>query len=121
MTLNCWRCRRDSPADEPACAWCGVWVVDLDPGRVPAPLRSLLAPARRWGISDDVFRVDAIDDAAPIELDNLVQAVDGVDLEQIDAWLCGPEGDAGEPANEYVAVSALMMAADLARLRLDPF
>jgi hypothetical protein len=120
VTLNCWRCHRVSPADEAACGWCGVWLVDLDPGRVPAPLRSLLGPARRWGICDDVVRVDAIDDAAPPELDDLVQAVDGVDADVLDAWLCGPEGDVADPANEYVAVSALMLAAGLARLRLDP-
>ncbi|GAA3197953.1 hypothetical protein ACFO1B_01635 [Dactylosporangium siamense] len=120
MTLNCWRCHRGSAADEPACAWCGVWLVALDPARVPAPVRSLLAPARRWGISDDVVRVDAVDDASPFELDGLVEAVDGVDVDQVDAWLCGPEGDAADPTNEYVAVSALMMAAELARLRLDP-
>ena len=119
--LRCWRCHRDSPGDEAACAWCGVWIVELDPARVPAPLRPLLAPARRWGISDDVFRADALDEATPLELESLVDAVDDVDSRHLDAWLCGPEAAAGEPANEYVAMSALMMAAELARLRFDPW
>lgn len=119
MTRDCWHCHRDTPGDDPACSWCGVWLVALDPSGAPLPLRPLLAPARRWGIPDDILRAEAVDDADPLDLATLVDTVDGVDPGQIDTWLCGPA--ASDPGNEDVALSALMMTVEHARLRLDPW
>jgi hypothetical protein len=77
----------------------------------------MLEQARRWGIPDDGYRDDAIYAADPADLESVIHAVDEVSEAELVHWLCGPEA-ATVPSSEYVAVSALMMAADLARIRL---
>ena len=78
----------------------------------------MLVPARRWGIGDDCYRVDAVDAADGEELLAIVEAVDGVPDEDLWAWLCGPQSYALPPSREYGAITWLTMAADQARLRL---
>jgi hypothetical protein len=114
----CWHCGQHSDEHE-ACAWCGVWLVDLDPDRVPVAVRPLLPLARRWGISDDVHRVNAVRRASRAELASLVDVVDGSFGPDLEAWLIGPEATADSPSPEYVAVSALTMAADHAGAHLE--
>jgi hypothetical protein len=114
----CWHCGRHSD-DDTACAWCGVWLVDLDPDRVPLAVRPLLPLARRGGISDDVQRANAVRTASRAELASMVDVVDGTSGPDLDAWLIGPEATADEPSREYVAVSALTMAADHAGVHLE--
>jgi len=91
--------------------------VKLDPTRVPSSLRSLLGPARRWGISDDGYRWEAVEAASSEELDSIAHAVDSVAEDEVYDWLAGPAADAS-PTVEYVAITCLTMAADHARHRL---
>ena len=114
---NCWSCGHDNDRAE-TCNWCGVWLTELSPGPVPPPVRSLLPLARRWGINDDGYRADALAQADTKTLDALVAAVDAIDDTALYDWLAGPEADSGHPSAEYLAVTALIMAADQARLRL---
>jgi hypothetical protein len=77
--MRCWRCGKPNDPAAPSCGWCGVWLVELRGDRVPAPLRALLGLAKRWGISDDGYREQAVDRASLSQLRALVAAVDGVD------------------------------------------
>ena len=115
---GCWHCGRRSD-EGTACAWCGVWLADLDPDRVPDAVRPLLSLARRWGISDDVQRANAVRTASRAELASMVDVVEGTSGPDLDAWLIGPEANADSPSPEYVAVSALTMAANHAGVHLE--
>jgi hypothetical protein len=115
---RCWSCDRDNRNRSQSCAWCGAWLIELRPDAVPSAARSLLPLARRWGISDDGYRDSAVAEADAETLAALVAAVDSVDDGVLYGWLAGPEASSGRPSAEYVAVTALTMAADQARLRL---
>jgi hypothetical protein len=112
---KCWSCGRDDGDQSPACGWCGVWLIELRSGAVPPAVRSLLPPARRWGISDDGYRDAAVAEADAETLSALVAAVDAIDDAALHGWLAGPEASSARPSAEYVAVTALTMAADQAR------
>ena len=89
----------------------------LSPTNVPAGVEVLLPIAARWGISDDVLRAEQVDAANRSELKALVEAVDSVDDDALYGWLEGPESQSAAPSAEYLAVTCLTMAADLARLK----
>lgn len=89
----------------------------LDPMRVPQSVRQLVPIAERWGIADDGFREQALANASTAELLEIVQAVEACDSE-LNGWLCGDESFLKRPSAEYVAFSALMMAADWANVEL---
>jgi hypothetical protein len=88
--------------------------MNLDPLRVPESVRPLLGLAERWGISDDAYRYDAADAASYEELVELVDAIAGAS-EELWTWLVGPAADVDPPFREYVALTDLTQAADLAR------
>jgi hypothetical protein len=115
---TCWNCGRDNGDRSPACHWCGVWLIELHPDAVPSAVRRLLPLARRWGISDDGYRDSAVAQADANTLAALVAAVDATDDTALYGWLAGPQAGARPPSAEYVAVTALTMAADQARHRL---
>lgn len=114
---GCWRCDRLS-ADPNTCAWCGVWLRELNPANVPPSLRHLLPAAREWGIGDDFYRAHRVMDASVAELRWLVQLVRDVPDEAWD-WLVGPEADRQPVSDEYAALTCLTMAYDYARTCLD--
>jgi hypothetical protein len=93
-------------------------LIELRPDAVPSAVRSLLPLACRWGISDDGYRYSAVNEADVETLAALVAAVDAVDEAALQNWLTGPEASSRRPSAEYVAVTALTMAADQARLHL---
>ena len=86
--------------------------------RVPPGGRSLLRFAERWGVGDDYEREAAVAAATP---DDLIDLVGGVDAAGDDFWdwLAGPESYETEPSEEYLALTAVTMAADSARLKLQ--
>jgi hypothetical protein len=82
----------------------------LNREKVPENFWPLLAYAEFWGISDDSTRESLIKHASSAVRHNLktvVAAYDGA----LDAWLAGPEADDTTPSDEYVAFSAMRMAA----------
>lgn len=119
MGRSCWKCHRDNGPDSSTCGWCGVWLTKLSPRAVPSPLHGLLPLAEQWGISDDGYRETAVAQADAETLAALVDAVDAVDDAPLYGWLTGDEADQRPPSAEYVAVTALTMAADQARLLLN--
>lgn len=89
----------------------------LDHRRVPPAVRPVLALAELWGISDDYEREDAVRRATVDDLQELVAAVDSLDSDFWE-WLSGPASSERRPSTEYVAITALTMAADSARIKL---
>ena len=78
---------------------------------VPSNLRHLAPLAKRWGISDDGYRADALKAATPQELGQLKGAVSDHD-DLLDEWLAGPEAAGPYFTDEYIMYSAMRMAAD---------
>jgi hypothetical protein len=85
--------------------------LQLDRGRIPEQFWPLIPYAEHWGASDDWTREDLIE-SAPVEvLQNLKHVVAEFD-NAMNEWLAGPEADDRPPSEEYVAYTAMRMAAD---------
>ena len=85
----------------------------IDSQRVPAALRHLIPLAQKFGISDDLEREAIVSSASMTEIKVLKQAVQANNA-LLDAWLAGPEATGPCFSNEYIAFSAMPMAADFA-------
>jgi hypothetical protein len=85
--------------------------VTLLPNNVPEQLRCLIPLAERWGISDDILRLDAREKASADEIEYLKAAVRRFD-DELDDWLASPEASSLTPTPEYLAFSSMRMAAD---------
>jgi hypothetical protein len=79
--------------------------------RVPEKFRRLSPYAEFWGISDDLLR-ESLVMWAPAEARQNLKAVVAAFDNALDEWLAGPEADDPYPSDEYVAFTALRMAAD---------
>jgi hypothetical protein len=85
--------------------------IRLNPQHVPEALRVLIPLAEKWGISDDILRLDAVDRAPPAEVADLKKIIAQYD-DLFDEWLAGPEARNPKPSAEYLAFSNMRMAAD---------
>lgn len=86
----------------------------LEKGRVPKALWLLLPYAQFWELSDDYSRDQLVSAAPPEVQENLAAVVAKFDTDLTD-WLAGVESYSTTPSAEYVAFSALRMAADYAQ------
>lgn len=85
----------------------------LDPQRVPASLHHLISLAQSFGVADDLAREAIVSSASMKEIEALKLAVQASE-KLLDAWLAGPEAAGPYFSNEYIAFSAMRMAADFA-------
>lgn len=83
----------------------------LDKDKCPKELHPLLPYAEFWGISDDLIRENLIESANKDILINLKEVVNVYD-DLLDDWLCSDEAYSESPSKEYIAFSAMRMAAD---------
>jgi len=83
----------------------------LDRTKVPEKFWPLLAYAEFWGIADDLTREILVEQAPADVQRNLKEVVAAFDS-ALDEWLAGPEADNPTPTDEYIAFSAMGMAAD---------
>lgn len=83
---------------------------NLEPMKVPEPLRFLISLAEKWGVADDVAREELLETMPRAELDRIAAELQKVKT-RLDEWLAGPEADSELPSREYVAFSALRMLA----------
>ena len=90
----------------------------LNPMNIPAAFRHLVPLAEKYGISDDCYRDDLIETLDESELRDCASFLDSYDAVLAD-WLAGPEADGPEFSTEYIVFSALGMAADMAKLKLE--
>jgi hypothetical protein len=84
--------------------------IHLTASAVPERLRVLIPLAEKWGISDDILRVDAAK-KSPGEIKELQKTVAAFD-DLLDEWLAGPEARNPNPSSEYLAFTHMRMAAD---------
>ena len=87
--------------------------VALDQSKVPEQFWPLLPYAEFWGIADDWTREGLVDQAPTEVKTNLREIVARFDR-ALDEWLAGPEADNSDPSREYIAFTAMRMAADYA-------
>jgi hypothetical protein len=85
--------------------------IRLSAEKVPDSLRGLIPLAEKWGISDDMFRADALRRASPSDIAELKRIIAEHD-DLLDDWLAGPEAQDPNPSKEYLAFSNMRMAAD---------
>ncbi len=87
------------------------WKRRLNSGNIPATLREYMPLAELWGITDDRERKHLVERAPDVAKRHLAAAIEEID-DILDEWLAGPEADSSSPTLEYLAFSALRMAAD---------
>ena len=87
--------------------------MNLQPSKIPFTLHPLIGLAERYGIADDWTREDMIAKCTQLERRSLKEAIKEWD-DDFDSWLAGPEAAGPEFSDEYIAFSALRMAADFA-------
>ena len=85
--------------------------IHLDAANVPPLLRPLIPLAERFGIADDLIREDVVAKTPDAELETMRLAVDA-HSDAFNEWLAGPEAEGPRFSLEYIAFSALRMAAD---------
>ena len=85
-------------------------IITLSAENVPEGLRCLIPLAERWGINDDILRMDELERATPAEIDYLKSVVRHFG-KQFSEWLAGPEANSPHPTREYLAFSTMRMAA----------
>jgi hypothetical protein len=83
----------------------------LDPAEVPAGLLGLIPLAERFGVADDLIRLDVLAKTGADELAAMREAVQSQD-DAFNEWLAGPEADGPNFSDAYVAFTCLRMAAD---------
>lgn len=87
--------------------------MNLQPTKILAQVHHLIGLAEKFGIADDRAREALVTSCSPEERRSLKEAVEGYD-DELDLWLAGPEAAGPEYSDEYIAFSALRMAADFA-------
>lgn len=85
--------------------------IQLSPERVPETLRGLVPLAERFGLSDDSYRLNLVARTPAEDLADLRVRVRQHDS-LLDEWLAGPDADGPGFSQEYIAFSAMRMAAD---------
>ena len=83
----------------------------LRPAKVPPQLHCLIGLAEKFGVADDRTREALIASCSLEERQALKESVRRLD-DEFDLWLAGPEAAGPEYSDEYIAYSALRMAAD---------
>lgn len=83
----------------------------LNLSNIPESLHSLVRLAERFGVADDFARELVRKGASQDELWQLDRQVT-LHSDELDAWLAGPESNGPSYSDEYIAFSAMRMAAD---------
>jgi hypothetical protein len=88
----------------------------INPQNVPEGFGSLIPFVEKWGISDNGYLDEAIEQASLEELKELVNAISQFNVEGFDQWLGNPGTE--NYTKEWVAFVSLINAYDLAKMRL---
>lgn len=91
-------------------------VIKLNSKEIPSNLHYLTSLAEYWGINDDTIRYNLIKQSSTESLMDLIETVCQPDVEErLDEWLAGPEAEAEDLSEAYIAFTALRLAADEAQ------
>ncbi|AMR67884.1 hypothetical protein [Aquipseudomonas alcaligenes] len=85
----------------------------INRNRVPAELHQLLPLAEKFGVADDLLRENLVKASSAEEIKELKSRVFAFE-DALDKWLAGAEAEGPEFSVEYIAFSAMRMAADYA-------
>ena len=88
-----------------------VTMQKLDSSKVPTDLIGYIPYAASWGISDDLEREQRVAQAPASAKSDLSAVLCLID-DRLDEWLAGNEATSPTPSKEYIAFSAMRMAAD---------
>lgn len=83
----------------------------LDQRRIPQTLWPLIPYASFWGVADDWAREQLVQ-KAPKDVQQNLKAIVAAHDDLLDEWLAGEEASNPKPSLEYVAFSAMRMAAE---------
>ncbi len=90
----------------------------LRPSRMPVTAVPLIPLAERWAIGDDIELDIEVDNASREDLLELTHCFDEID-DTFWRWLDGPESRAASSTEEYIAMSILVEAFELAKVTLE--
>jgi len=90
----------------------------LDAKQVPPAFRLLIPYAELWGIGDDIYRDELVENAPPAAKADLL-ALGGEFDTPLDSWLAGPESYSRPLSAEYLAFSNMRMAFDYLSVRSE--
>lgn len=85
--------------------------IKLCKDNIPKEFWQLIPLAQIYGVSDDCYRSELIETISAqdkLKLKEFLERFNG----KLDEWLAGPESNGPEFTEEYIAFSALRMAAD---------
>jgi hypothetical protein len=86
-------------------------ITRLDSLKIPLVLHGIIPLAEEFGVSDDCTREALVMRASEEKRRALKAAVREFD-DDLDLWLAGPEAAGPKFSREYIAFSAMRMAAD---------
>lgn len=84
---------------------------------IPDKLHHLIPLVEKWGIEDDGYRDEAIQNAQKNELECIVNSISDDDAIELNTWLCNPL-ELNNPSIEYIKYTCYLMAFDYAKLLL---
>jgi hypothetical protein len=85
----------------------------LTRNHVPPELHELIPLAEKFGVADDLLRERLVKASSAAEIQQLKSTVLAWE-DALDKWLAGVEADGPAFSDEYIAFSAMRMAADYA-------
>ena len=85
----------------------------INPKNVPQNLQMLIPLVELWGVSDDSYREQLVNEAPKKALNDFTKAIEQFE-DELDEWLAGDEADSERYTHEYISFSAMRMASDFA-------
>ena len=85
----------------------------MDTSKIPNNLHHLMDLVATWGICDDGYRDELIENSTTEELQYFVDSVDDTTLDNLNKWL-SDENEITKSSDEYVNYSCFYMAFEYA-------
>lgn len=85
---------------------------------IPISLRHLVDLVCEWGINDDGYRDEKIEESSSIELRQFIDCVDEKIIAEMNFWL-SDEAEIKKSSNEYIDYTCFLMAFEYAQAVLN--
>jgi len=80
---------------------------------IPESLHQLIPLVEKWGIEDDGYRDELVENSTIEELEKLVNSISEEEADILNEWFCDPES-LNDPSTEYIKFSVFFMAFEYA-------